>query len=134
MDPGTILAVAELSAKALSVIAKYYLNVKNAKADIERLLNEIKGFHNVLQKVQELVQSPGSTRLPTSSLLAEAVQQSLIDITTLIDKLHPGKIKRIKQRFRLLTWPLTSKEVDDCITKLERYKTKINLALSVDQT
>ena len=37
MDPGTILAVAELSAKTLSIIAKYYWDVKNAKADIERL-------------------------------------------------------------------------------------------------
>ena len=136
MDPGTILAVAELSTKALSVITKYYWDVKNAKADIERLWNEIKAFDDVLQKVQELVQNFGTTRLPISASLGEAVKQSLLDITMLEDKLNPGKGRRIMKRagFRALKWPLTSKEVDDCITKLERYKTTIGLALSTDQT
>ena len=136
MDPGTILAVAELSAKALSVITKYYLDVKNAKADIERLSNEIKAFHDVLQKVHGLVQSFGTTRLPISASLGEAVKQSSRDIAMLEDKLNPGKGGRIMKRagFRALKWPLTSKEVDDCITKLERYKTTIGLALNTDQT
>ena len=136
MDPGTILAVAELSAKALSVITKYYWDVKNAKADIERLWNEIKAFDDVLQKVQELVQNFGTTRLPISASLGEAVKQSLLDITMLEDKLNPGKGRRIMKRagFRALKWPLTSKEVDDCITKLERYKTTVGLALGTDQT
>ena len=136
MDPGTILAVAELSAKALSVIAKYYWDVKNAKVDIERLWNEIKAFHDVLQKVQKLVQNFGTTRLPISASLGEAVKQSLLDITILEDKLNPGKGGRIMKRagFRALKWPLTSKEVNDCITKLERYKTTIGLSLSTDQT
>ena len=136
MNLGTILAVAELSAKALSIIAKYYLDVKNAKADIERLSNEIKAFHDILQKVQGLVQSFGIIRLPISASLGEAVKQSLLDITILEDKLNPGKGGRIMKRagFRALKWPLTSKEVDDCIAKLERYKTTIGLALSTDQT
>ena len=136
MDPGTILTVTELSAKALSIIAKYYWDVKNAKADIERLWNEIKAFHDVLHKVQELVQNFGATRLPILALLGEAVKQSLLDITILEDKLNTGKGGRIMKRagFRALKWSLTSKEVDDCITKLERYKTTIDLALSTDQT
>ena len=136
MDPGTILAVAELSAKVLSVIAKYYWDVKNAKADIERLSNEIRSFHDILQKVQKLVQSFGATRLPISVSLAEAVKQSLLDITMLEDKLNPGKGGRVMKRvgLRALKWPLTKKEVDDYVAKLERYKTTLGLALNADQT
>ena len=37
MDLGIIFVVAELSVKALLVIAKYYWRVKNAKVEIERL-------------------------------------------------------------------------------------------------
>ncbi|MCJ1285469.1 hypothetical protein MMC26_004809, partial [Xylographa opegraphella] len=54
MDPGTILAIVELSATTLSCIGKYYMGVENARADIERLLNEVEGFHDILQKVQKL--------------------------------------------------------------------------------
>ena len=123
MDPGTILTVVKLTAKALFVIKKYYSDVKNTKADIERLYNEIKAFHDILQKVQELVQNFGTIRLPISASLGEAVKQSLLDITILEDKLNLGKRERIIKRagFRTLKWPLTNKEVDDCITKLERY-------------
>ena len=136
MDPGTILAVAELAVKTLSIIKKYYLDVKNAEADIKRLLMAVNGFHGVLQKVDELVRISGRTRLPilSSSSIMKEVQQSLLDITTLMDKLHPSGAGKIKKVFHTLKWPLTSKEVDDCITKLERYKTTISLALSTDQT
>ena len=136
MDPGTILAVAELSIKTVIVIRKYYLDVKNAEADIKRLEIAVNGFYDVLQKVHKLVQSSGATTLPTlsSSSMMKEVKHSLLDITTLMNKLHPNGTGKIKRGFHILKWPLTSKEVDDYITKLEGYKTTIHLALSTDQT
>ena len=136
MDPGTILAVVEASATTLSVIARYSSKVKSAKADIERLQNEVKEFHEMSQKVQELVQSSGATRLPISTSFAEATKQSLLDIIALEDKLNPSKGGRIMKRLgiRALKWPLTSKEVDECIKTLERHNKRFSLALIADQT
>ena len=50
------------------------------------------------------------------------------------NKLNPGKERRIIKYagFRALKWPLISKEVDSCITKLKRYKTTIDFALNTD--
>ncbi|MCJ1421928.1 hypothetical protein MMC32_008295, partial [Xylographa parallela] len=136
MDPGTILAIVELSATTLSCIGKYYVGVKNARADIQRLSNEVEGFHDVLQKVQELVQSSQATRLPISTSFTNVAKQSLLDITALEKRLNPSKKERIMKRVgvRALAWPLTSKEVDECVTKLERYKSTLSLALNADQT
>ena len=129
VDPYTLLAVVELSAKTLLIIMKYYWDVKNAKADIERLRNEIRTFHNVFRSFR-------SINLPQSALLGEVVKQSLVDITMLETKLNPVTGRRMMKRagFRAPKWPLTSKEVDDCITRLERYKTTFSQALNADQT
>ena len=135
MDPGTILAVVELSATTLSCIGKYYAGVKNARADIQRLSNELKGFHVVSQKVQELVQRSQATRLAISTDFTNVAKQSLLDITALEERLDPSKRGRMMKRVgvRALKWPLTSKEVDECITKLERNKLTLSLALNTDQ-
>lgn len=55
MDPGTIFAVAQASQGVLSLIAKYYSEVKKVKEDIEKLKSEVENSCTVLRKIQELV-------------------------------------------------------------------------------
>ena len=136
MDPGTAIAVAQISAKVLSLIAKYYSGVKNAKTDIERLEVEVKALRDVLQRMQELARRPDGTKLSALPSCLTAIQQSYDDVTTLESKLNPGKRQKTMHRtgLRALMWPLTSKEVDEYITRLERQKSALNLALSTDTT
>ena len=136
MDPGTIVAVTDISVKILSILVRYYSEVHNAQAEIQRLSTEVQSLHDVLSKLAVLVQEPGTTRLPASIASALAIRQTLYDIKALEKRLNPSKRGRLMSRVgvRALTWPLTRKDVNECISKIERHKTTFNFALNIDQT
>lgn len=135
MDPGTALAVVQIAAKALSLIAEYYSDVKNAKEDVERLRNEILAFQNVVQKLLELIGRQDAKRLPTSTQIVTAIKDSQKDLGALEQKLSPSKKKKAMKRmgFRALAWQFMSKEVEKYIANLERHKATFTLALNTDQ-
>lgn len=136
MDPGTAIAVGELSLKVISLISKYYSDVKNAKSDIERLDREIRDLHVVFQRIQELSQKSSLTEnLSVSASLKETTEQALVDVKVLESKLDPGPGARMMRRVgkRALKWPFEKKEVNDWVAKFERHKTSLNLALTTDQ-
>lgn len=135
MDPGTIIAVIEASARVLSLIAKYYSDVKKAKEDIESLRIEIEAFSNVLRNIQSK-QSSNAAKLPLLASLAPVIRGSLSDIENLQTKLDPGKGKKAMRRigFHALQWPFTKKEVEEHVARLEGHKTTLTLALTSDHT
>ena len=136
MDPGTIIAVIVTSAQVLNLLTKYYHGVHDARRDVERLVSETQSFRDVLQKIQQLLNTSDGTRLSASSSQVTAITASISSLEKLKDKLDPSHGKRIMKRvgLRALKWPLTKKEVDDCIEHLERCKSTLNLALGVDHT
>ena len=136
MDLGTAIAVIELSGKILSLISKYCSDVKHAKSDIERLENEVQGLRAVFQDVQGLVQKNSlAPKFQTSTSLIETTEQALIDVKELERQLeHGGGAKRMSRVGKsALKWPFAKKEINDWVTKLERHKTLLNLALNTDQ-
>lgn len=135
MGPGTAIAVGELSLKVISLISKYYSDVKNARSDIERLDHEIRDLHVVFQKIQELTQKRSlAENLSVSASLKETTEQALVDVEGLESKLDPGPGARMMRRVgkRALKWPFEKKEVNDWVANFERHKTSLNLALSTD--
>ncbi|KAL9012801.1 MAG: hypothetical protein Q9173_002458 [Seirophora scorigena] len=134
MEAGTAIAIGQLSTKVLSIIWKYYSDVKDAKSSITFLANEIQNFSNVLQNFIGLLQR--SSKIPVSATLGTTITQALTDIQTLKDKLEPGTGPKAMKRFgnRALKWPLTKKEVDEWVERFERFKATLNLALNRDQT
>ena len=131
MDPGTILAVVDLSAKLLSLISKYYSDVRDAKDDITRLMTEIRSFQTILLDVEKLAEASKPQSLPVV-----AIKESLSDIHDLINELGPSSGRKVMKRvgLRALKWPFSSGQVTKCIERLERHKTAISLGLNVEQT
>lgn len=136
MDPGTILAAVTTSATVITLISGYYSGVKNARGDVKRFSASVEEIHSILKKVQALASGPDAARLPASDLAIAAVEQSLREIRELEDQLNPkmgGKMMR-RVGLRALKWPLTSKQMDEHITRLERRKAMLSIALNADQT
>ena len=116
MDPGTAIAVGQVSAKILSIIWKYYFEVKDAKSNVAHLANEIQDFHNVRQKFLELLEKDSMVaKVPVSASLIATIEQTLSDINILESKLDPGTGAKVMKRVgkRALKWPFTKKEVDE---------------------
>ena len=70
----SIIAVIDLSAKVASQCSKYYNKVKNAKDDIERLLQEIERLRLTLGEVQSLCDGPNGAKLQSSQNLRNGIK------------------------------------------------------------
>lgn len=136
MDPGTIIAVVEISSRVLLLVAKYYSGVEKAKEEIESLKIEVEAFYDVLLIIQGLVQSSDATKLPLFASLAAATTGALSEFKNIQKKLASSKGKKAMSRvgLRALVWPFTKKEVEDHIGRLEGHKTTLTLALNSAQT
>ncbi|KAL8646494.1 MAG: hypothetical protein Q9210_006113 [Variospora velana] len=134
MEPGTAIAIGHVSAKVVSIIWKYYSDIKDAESNITFLANEIQDFRNVVQRVQDLLQR--SSKVSVSAALGTTITQALTDINTLETKLDPGTKAKAMRRLgnRALKWPFTKKEVDEWVVRFQRFKATVNLALNTDQT
>ncbi|KAL9613653.1 MAG: hypothetical protein Q9167_001829 [Letrouitia subvulpina] len=134
MDPGTIVAVIQIASKVLSLISKYYSDVKDAKADIEHLINQIAVYCEILQNVERLVKRAGSKRLPAASVMA--IKQSHDDIKSLEQRLAPSTRKKAMSRLGriALTWPFSRDKSHEYVNKIEKHIESLNLALNSDQT
>ena len=135
----SVIAVIDLSAKIASICLQYSRDVRHAKADIERFKLEVDSVTNLLRAVEALLQVATKTTLSTSIELENALRDCKIELQQINTKLDPGKAgkaRKVMSKFgaRALKWPLESKEVEKTISRLERCKMTISLALQVDQT
>jgi hypothetical protein len=68
-----VITVVELSAKITSVCIQYSLEVKRAKADIERLGAEVDSLTKLLRRVEQLLKRPDKIQLAASQTLDDAL-------------------------------------------------------------
>lgn len=136
MDPGTIVGVVTASRTILSLLSTYFSDVKDAREDVKRFSKEVEDIHSILQKVEAIAKGPDAARQPGSGPALTAIEQSFSHIKELEEKLNPKTRQKIMKRvgLRALKWPFTKEQVTDYITKLERCKSSLNLALNADQT
>lgn len=136
----SVIAVLELSAKVSSLCFHYYSAVKNAKSDIERLLEELDQLKANLEGAQQLLDSPNGARLKTSQQLCDGLSScssQLIKLQRELEKkLRSGTTQKIMIRLgrSSLKWPFEHKEVDKILESLRGCRDMLTAALTVDQT
>jgi ankyrin repeat domain-containing protein 50 len=135
----SVIAVIQISSQIFDLCRTYYLNIKDARKDIERLRNEITALQDVLVNVADLANDPNPFSLKTLSLISREdgpLQQCQLELMALAARLEPGEGTNKMKAFglRALKWPFTSKEVDKILIYIGRHKSTLNLALTTDQT
>lgn len=132
----SVIAVVDISAKVASLCFQYSVAVKDAKADIERLLGKVKDVKNVLEKLQQLLNKHEKSHLLTTHSIVDSLKDCYQQLQGLQDQLEPSKGRRAMQRFgvRALKWPFTSKQVEKMVINFEQYERTFSLALQIDQT
>ena len=133
----SVIAVVQISGQVFDLCRKYYLEVKSARKEIQRLRDEVISLQDVLTSVADLPKAPSSTNQSTLRLLSQPngpLQRCQIDLEKLVVDLNPGPEHDKMKQFgsRALQWPFNSKAVDKAITTIERYKQTFNLALTAD--
>jgi hypothetical protein len=132
----SVIAVIDMSAKIASLCFQYSIAVKDAKDDIERVQREVGDITQILEKIKQVLDRQGKTRLSTTHGLFDSLSQCLRELEDLKVKLEPGKTRKTMSRIgvRALKWPFTSKQVDKIVSILKGYEQTFSLALQVDQT
>lgn len=128
-----VIAVVDLSAKLIGWCAQYARDVKQAKDDKARLLQEVTRLHSASKDVRDLLKGPQGARLKASNALFLATTDSGSQLRY-VEKQLSSMQGLHKARFDALKWPFRSKEVDAIIQDLRRCREAISSALQIDQT
>ncbi|KAH8792864.1 hypothetical protein F5882DRAFT_516605 [Hyaloscypha sp. PMI_1271] len=133
----SVVAVIQISAQVFDLCRTYYLNVKDARRDIQRLRHEVNSLQDILANVADLANAQQPSFLQTLSLIGQKdgpLEQCRLELTALLAKLDPGEgTSKVKLALRSLKWPLHSKEIDQVLLAIGRYKSSFVVALSTDQ-
>ncbi|CZR54758.1 uncharacterized protein PAC_04642 [Phialocephala subalpina] len=132
----SVIAVIQISSQIFDFCRTYYLNVKDARNDIQRLRNEITSLQDVLVSVVDLANARNSTSMHTLDLVNKEdgpLKQCQLELTALAARLSPDDTSKLKLALRTMKWPLSSKEVDRTLVAIGRYKSSFILALTTDQ-
>lgn len=136
MDPGTILAVIQLTGSVAKICGKYITGVKGATGEIESLQHELEGLKGVLQRLDELLKGPHGPVLRASQDLAKNIDHCHARLAALKEHIEPSDKRKFmtKLGLRALKWPLKRDEVERTTKELDRDKSLFLTALQIDQT
>ncbi|KAK2789888.1 hypothetical protein FQN52_005851 [Onygenales sp. PD_12] len=129
-----ILQVLELTIRIGSACQSFYVGVKDARRDVQRVIDEMTSLSDVLFQLQDVLESPGGSSLALSDLLTKSsgpLHTCHAELAALKQKLEVafkgGSIRR-------LSWPFREKEVGKLVDAIERQKSALELALTVGNT
>lgn len=129
----SLIAVAQISGSIISTCYEYRRGLKGVANDVMRLADEVKSLRHVLESLIKLVDDHPS-QFHSVELLGRqngTLSRCLKELQTLQDKLQPSK--GWKAVGRALKWPLSEPELLKVLSRLDRMKTTITLAISTDQ-
>ena len=121
-----VFAVLDMSTKVIGLCARYAINVKNAKEDKSRFLNELHRLHYVSQQMKALLDGPRAAKLKASSELELALLMASSQLQQIDAKLSSSSSS--------WKWPFRSEDLKLRLMEIGRCTQTISLALEVDQT
>ncbi|KAL1695374.1 hypothetical protein GGG16DRAFT_45732 [Schizophyllum commune] len=128
MDPGTIIAVAQLTGKILQSLKKYASSVKDADVERTRLASQLTAIQCVLDNIKSHLSAGDGT--PGCNALSENLRVLLNDggsialymatLRELMGELNEGS-KKMRLRDKLL-WPLREEKMKELLQKIGHYR------------
>ena len=122
----SVIAAIQVSSQVFDLCRTYYLEVKDARTDIQRLRDEMTALQDVLTSVADLANAPSSDKLSVLRLISKPygpLQDCRAELERLLANLEESR-----------EWPFSRQDVGKVITAIERYKAMFGIALTVDQT
>ncbi|OLN83266.1 Vegetative incompatibility protein HET-E-1-like protein 7 [Colletotrichum chlorophyti] len=131
-----VIAVVDLSAQIASICLQYSTDVKNARDDIARVIQEIDNLKVTADGALNLLKSPYGAILRTSHQLLGAVKRAESQLERLKAELRPRSTRKAMSRLglRALKWPFQSKDVEKIVQEIARCTQTISTGLQIDQT
>ncbi len=133
MDPLSITCSIATVIATVDSLLKYLRDVKERKAELVKLENEIKFTANVLRSLA-MVGSDSTAGDPWQAniLTLESKEGPLWNFTLILNELV--QIVRAKSLLDAATYPWKKRRIEGLQSQLERYKTLFKMALQLDNS
>ncbi len=149
MDPlsitASVVAILQLSNTVYTAAKEYYTGVKDAPKEIERLLDELKTFNDILKSLRDTATraerngkdealhetSHKGTYLPSVTKLLEpdaALRLCFAEMQQFMDRVTTQKSKMKKA----LKWPFQKEEIYQTIGRLQKLQSLLKFAIATD--
>jgi hypothetical protein len=135
MDPasvvGLLASVTQLAAQVFKVITglhKYCRDVRAAPARSEQLQREFNNLSKFVTQLQSILGTNSNT-LSRPSLEAE-----IRGFNEMLQEILRRTALRNTRGIQRLTWPFKEAETEEFIVRIERFKSSVNLVITVAQT
>lgn len=150
MDPlsitASVITLLQATTAIISICYSFRAALKNAPWSLTRIIDELKCLRNILESLEELShgldQSSGSGKRPVFEWLSDPDNGPFIiclrELSSLDKKIkfssYAGTtgLKR-KSALQALGWQLKDGDAKECLERIERCKTTLSLALTVDE-
>ena len=144
MDPLSItagvVAVLQATNAVISLCYDFRAAIKNSPWGLTRIIHEVKDLRNVLETMEQL--SNGSGESPSLRMLIDPkyspLTSCLHELSTLEQKIGRasdvtrGSTKR-NALSKAIFWKLSENEVKECLARIERCKSTLNVAITADE-
>ncbi|EPS45105.1 hypothetical protein H072_866 [Dactylellina haptotyla CBS 200.50] len=142
----SIIAVVQIATSVAKICDQYLLEVKNARNDVEEIKHQSEVILKTLDNTQSLLEGPHKAKFCASRELGSALSECRVELDELRKKLEEDftvqkaqkdkkGASKILNRFgkRDFKWPLTKKDVNGIVRKLDKIQESIQGALQIDQ-
>ena len=135
----SLIAVVQISGSVISCCYEYHKGVKNAPKDLLRVINEVAGLRNVVERLITLIDDENLASHKYLSTLADIASANgplelcQHDLGSLRIKLE-APVNEWKALGKRLTWPLQEKDATKILTSVYRVKSLLETALMVNNT
>lgn len=150
MDPlsisANIITLIQATNEVVAFCFNYAAAAKGAPWALSKMIDELKSLRNVLESIEQLSRSGDGTDPATTSQLGTIKalcgtegDRIAKELKYLDEKLRPPTWasrdgSKRKAFAEALIWPLKEGEIKSSLQSIERYKSTLGLALTVDQT
>jgi hypothetical protein len=126
----SIIAVIQISGSVAKVCGGYISDVKDARQDIERLQQKVTTLRGVVERLAEISDQTKAKPVSLPSHVMGSLRQCLQDLQKLQDGLQPKTRRKAMSKvgWRALKWPLSKRDVNEEVQRLEGYFTIFNTA------
>jgi len=123
----SIAGLANLTLSVVSALYKYGSDFKSAPAHSEQLRKELADLQTLCKIVEETVKV-------TTNGLPEALDGQVNGFKTILEAMLERAAIQKSIGLRRLKWPFDKAENAEYITKIERFKSTLNLIVNIEQT
>lgn len=128
-------AFVELAYKVLKTLSRFIVDITAVPRQAVQLQYEISSLVGVITALKlTLTMTPSIILATEEASLSDSVRSSVVVLEEMLEKLERRTETSQRTGFQRLIWPLKTKDMDQYIDRIQRYKGTVSLVMQIGAT